>query len=263
MDDTESGESSKDDEYDDSHQTSSTEKKNEQSPQTSSTEKNNEQRPPRQYITVDEEQQHIDGMDDAVHYSFGKCDHEKCQINDVPMDGDCMYHCVIRALNLKICVVDLRSQLADYCFDQNPTNEMLITNIRTKGIFGDDEVLSKISKFLNIDICVHYIEEVQYSQYVTQLAVNKIHLFYTISPLHYQWLDPTIIAVSEEGSSQLTVEREDRTESIIQPIVPAVRTTIREELNDLPPSQNRTSSEASNADVNTDEQGRVNCKIDE
>lgn len=84
-----------------------------------------------------------------------------------------------------------REALAEHTEQRHPTNQELMEKIRVDGVYGDEQDLVELAVFLYINICVHYLEKggrTAYLQYRGKFSANTVQSTYTISPLHYNWL---------------------------------------------------------------------------
>lgn len=169
-------------------------------------------------------------------YTVGTCEHDKFEVKKVPGDGNCMFHAVIRALNLQhVGVSDLKKTLADHTSEKYPLREDFIETIRSDGEYGDEEVLHELSDILSINICVHYVDNsdgIAYLQHSRKFPADTIHFIFKIPPEHYDWLQlkpqeiEKLQREKRELQQQLEKEREGTT-LIMEPFEEMIKTTIR------------------------------------
>lgn len=76
---------------------------------------------------------------------------------DIPGDGNCLFHSLIRVLQLQISTCDLRRQLRDSPYLNSCQNPQEAYNIlSSNNEYGDLDCLYLFSKIYNQNICVHY-----------------------------------------------------------------------------------------------------------
>nr|DBA44328.1 TPA_asm: RdRp [Cotesiavirus virgavi] len=123
-----------------------------------------------------------------MEYTIKDCCNCRLTVVDVPADGDCLYHCIIRLLDLKISVKEFKYNLlvSDVC--QNISNNQSLVSKLTKKVFGDVAILNLAALVYNVEFCIHTV--INSTEQVLQVGnSNDVHhLKLDTDKCHFQML---------------------------------------------------------------------------